>query len=96
MRLNKIIGITILLAIFVSCKKDSNLINDDIKEPLFYYVGYSFSGHYNERDRKAILVVQDSIVNLSPNRSADAKVVYAQGKDVFVAGNEHYEEKKIV
>ncbi|RZF62233.1 hypothetical protein [Sphingobacterium corticibacterium] len=94
MRLNKIIGITILLAIFVSCKKDSNHINDDIKEPIFYYVGYSFSGHYNERDRKAILVVQDSIVNLSPNRSADAKVVYAQGKDVFVAGNEHYEEEK--
>ncbi|MBD1422927.1 hypothetical protein [Sphingobacterium chuzhouense] len=94
MKLNKILGISILLGSLVSCKKDSNNINDDIKEPIFYYAGHSFANNYNERDRKAVLIVQDSIIKLSPNQSADANVVYAHGKDVYVGGSQYTEVNK--
>lgn len=94
MKLNKILVITILFGNLVSCTKDSDDINDDIKEPVFYYAGYSFSNNYNEHDRKAVLIVQDSVIKLSPGQSADAKVIYAHGQDVYVGGSQYAEGNK--
>lgn len=94
MKLNKILVIAILFGSSVSCQKDSNNIDDDLKEPIFYYAGYSFTNKYNERDRKAIVLIQDSVIKLSPSQSADAKAVHAQGKDVYVGGSQYTEGNK--
>lgn len=89
MNLKKLIGIFSLLVLFSSCEDKNDLADEGIKDPIFYYVGYSFTNDYWEKNRKAILVVNDSITKLSPNNRSDAKVVFSNGKHIYVGGYQH-------
>ncbi|WP_353139504.1 hypothetical protein [Pseudopedobacter sp.] len=94
--LNNSLCLIVLFSIFISCKKDKN--NTPAKEPEFYYVGYSYNQSYQETNRRAILSIGDSIVQLSPNNRSDATAIYVHNNDVHVTGYQHggTDKKRVV
>ncbi|WP_334125786.1 hypothetical protein [Empedobacter brevis] len=92
MKAIKFLAFTIILSgCFLSCEKDLDRDEDpQPKVPVFYYAGYSFSTNHEISNRKAILVIDDSLVRLAPNIPSEAKAVYANGKDIYIAGSYRY------
>ncbi|WP_312555144.1 hypothetical protein [Empedobacter brevis] len=90
MKAIKILAFVLLSGSFMSCEDTPGQEEDFIpKEPIFYYAGYSFTGNYGTIERKALLVINDSVVKLSPNNRSDAKTVYVTEKDIYIAGYQH-------
>ena len=93
--LSNYLFLIVLFSAFISCKKDKNISD---KEPEFYYAGYSYNQSYQEANRKAILSIGDSIVQLSPNNRSDATAIYVHNSDVHITGYQHNgtDKKRVV
>lgn len=94
----KIAFVLSILVVIGSCKKDKQ--DEKLLTPQFLYVGHTFTGdsYLNSNRRNAILVINDSLVKLSPNNRSDGQAVFGNGKDIFVAGYQHNgtENKRLV
>lgn len=91
MKAIKVLVFVLLSGWCISCE-DAPYLDEDVtsKEPVFYYAGYSFSTNHEIDNRKAILVINDSLVKLAPNIPSEAKAVYVNGKDIYIAGSYRY------
>ncbi|MDR2271876.1 MAG: hypothetical protein LBF27_13310 [Sphingobacterium sp.] len=98
--LGSFLYIIMSLMLLQSCKKDDDKkLSEPNFTPQFLYAGYSYgSNDFKTNNRRAIVIVNDSIIKLSPNIRAEAQAVYGKGKDVFVAGCRLYgaENRRIV
>lgn len=91
-----LIGI-LLLATFSKCSKsnidptvdgdsDSTILTP--AAPEFLFAGLQYTGKYSNNHWRAVAVIKDSIIQLSPNMTSDAIGIVSVQNDVYVAGKQ--------
>jgi len=76
----------LLLCATVACKKSDGLDDEDVREPQLHFVGFKYKDSFKVKDRNAVLVVGDSLVELSPDKVSEATTLDVSGNTVYVGG----------
>lgn len=81
---------SVCVLFFISCNDDNNAtISEETSDPKFFYAGYTYSDKYSSAQKWAVYAINDSLITLSEINRSDAKAIYSNGKDVFIAGYQH-------